>query len=93
MNSIDPVAMSVGVGERTLDADYLVVSLGARLAPELVTGLEEAGHNLYSLEGSVAVKTSSAQSGGVCPPLVNLSNANRRSREIGHEIRIVLSVQ
>ena len=56
VDSIDPVAMRVGVGGMTIDADYLVVSLGAQLAPERVPGLGEAGHNLYSLEGSVAVR-------------------------------------
>ncbi|MEE8465650.1 MAG: FAD/NAD(P)-binding oxidoreductase, partial [Dehalococcoidia bacterium] len=53
---IDPVAMRVEVGGKTIEADYMVVSLGARLAPELVPGLEEAGHNLYSMEGSIAVR-------------------------------------
>lgn len=58
VDSIDPVAMRVGVGGKTLDADYLVVSLGARLAPERVPGLRAAGHNLYYLEGSIAVRDS-----------------------------------
>ena len=53
---IDPLAMRVGVGRETIDADYLVVSLGAQLAPERVPGLMAAGHNLYSLEGSIAVR-------------------------------------
>lgn len=56
VDSINPVAMRVGVGGMTIDADYLVVSLGAQLAPERVPGLREAGHNLYSMEGSVAVR-------------------------------------
>lgn len=56
VDSINPVAMRVGVGGMTIDADYLVVSLGAQLAPERVPGLGEAGHNLYSMEGSVAVR-------------------------------------
>jgi sulfide:quinone oxidoreductase len=35
-----------------LDADYLVVSLGAELAPDTIPGLEEAGHNFYTLAGA-----------------------------------------
>ncbi|NQW21859.1 MAG: NAD(P)/FAD-dependent oxidoreductase [SAR202 cluster bacterium] len=56
VDSIDPVAKRVGVGGKTYDADYLVVSLGAQLAPDRIPGLSDAGHNLYSLEGSVAVR-------------------------------------
>ena len=56
VDSVDPVAMRVKVGGKTIDADYLVVSLGAQLAPERVPGLEKAGHNLYSMEGSVAIR-------------------------------------
>lgn len=33
-------------------ADYLVVSLGAELAPDAVPGLGEAGHNFYTLSGA-----------------------------------------
>ena len=55
VESIDPATKRVGVGGKIIDSDYLVVSLGAQLAPGKVPGLEEAGHNLYSLEGSIAV--------------------------------------
>lgn len=53
---IDPEKRVVSVGGSEVEADYLVVSLGARLAPEQVPGLAEAGHNLYSLEGATAVR-------------------------------------
>ncbi len=56
VSSIDPAATCVEVDGKKIDADYLVVSLGAELAPGSVPGLEEAGHNLYSLEGSIAVR-------------------------------------
>lgn len=59
---IDPGTRRVQLGERTsgdangsemeLDADYLVVSLGAELAPDTIPGLEEAGHNFYTLAGA-----------------------------------------
>jgi sulfide:quinone oxidoreductase len=55
---IDPIQRSVSVNGSALQADYLVVSLGAELAPEQIPGLTEAGHNLYSLEGATAIRDS-----------------------------------
>lgn len=37
-------------------AEFLVIALGAELAPEEVPGLSEAGHNLYTLEGATAIR-------------------------------------
>jgi sulfide:quinone oxidoreductase len=56
VKSIDPKQRTVDVNGEVLEADYLVVSLGARLAPEEVPGLAETGHNLYSLEGATAIR-------------------------------------
>ena len=53
---IDPDRKVVEVNGTELEADYLVISLGAQLAPEQVPGLAEAGHNLYSLDGATAVR-------------------------------------
>ena len=39
------------------DFDYLIVSLGAELAPESVAGFAEMAHNLYDLEGSRQIRT------------------------------------
>jgi len=52
VEKIDPETRRVTVSGETLDADYLVVSLGAELAPEAVPGLQEAGHNFYALTGA-----------------------------------------
>jgi sulfide:quinone oxidoreductase len=30
----------------------MIIALGADLAPELIPGLAEAGHNLYTLDGA-----------------------------------------
>ena len=49
VTSIDPEGKSVDVGGKTINADYMVVALGAQLAPEKVPGLEAEGHNLYSM--------------------------------------------
>lgn len=53
---IDPAHKAVTVNGATLDADYLVVSLGAELKPDLIPGLAVAGHNLYSVDGATAIR-------------------------------------
>ncbi|MDO8750694.1 MAG: FAD/NAD(P)-binding oxidoreductase [Dehalococcoidia bacterium] len=53
---IDPAQKSVQVDGKELKADFLVVSLGAQLAPESIPGLSQAGHNLYTLEGATAIR-------------------------------------
>jgi sulfide:quinone oxidoreductase len=49
VEKIDPAALRVTVAGEELEADYLIVSLGAELAPEIVPGLEKAGHGFYTL--------------------------------------------
>ncbi|OZA30096.1 MAG: pyridine nucleotide-disulfide oxidoreductase [Hydrogenophilales bacterium 17-61-9] len=53
---IDPLRRAVSVDGKVLIADYLVIALGAELAPDAVPGLAEAGHNLYSLAGAEAIR-------------------------------------
>jgi len=50
---IDPNSKTVETDSETIKADYLVIALGAKLAPELVTGLPEAGYNIYEWEGAL----------------------------------------
>ena len=52
IDEIDPLTRSVRVGGQNILADYIVVALGAELAPETVPGLAEAGHNFYTLDGA-----------------------------------------
>lgn len=52
VEKIDPEARQVTVAGETLHADYLVVTLGAELAPETVPGLQDAGHNFYTEVGA-----------------------------------------
>lgn len=61
VTSIDPKSRSVVVGDQTIESDYIVVALGADLRPDLVPGLEEAGHNLYSLEGATEIRDTREQ--------------------------------
>ena len=56
VDAIDPERKVVQVNGTNLEADYVVVSLGAQLAPEQFPGLEQAGHNLYTLEGATAIR-------------------------------------
>ncbi len=56
VETIDPAGRRVTVAGQTLAADYLVVTLGAELAPEIVPGLQEAGHNFYTLGGAESLR-------------------------------------
>ena len=51
-------------GARDLEADHLVVSLGAELAPETIPGLAEAGHNFYTLAGAESLRDALAEFDG-----------------------------
>jgi len=53
---IDPGTHTVWVDGRKLAGDYLIIALGAELAPETIPGLAEAGHNFYSLAGAEALR-------------------------------------
>ena len=55
VESIDPETRRVLVDGNQLEGEFLVVSLGAQLAPERIPGLAQAGHNLYSLEGATEI--------------------------------------
>lgn len=48
---IDVKRRTVTVGERELTYDYLIIALGAELAPDAIAGLEDV-HTFYHLEGA-----------------------------------------
>jgi sulfide:quinone oxidoreductase len=56
VEKIDPEARRVTVAGETLEADYLIVTLGAELAPETVPGLQDAGHNFYTQAGAEGLR-------------------------------------
>jgi sulfide:quinone oxidoreductase len=60
IEKIDPAGRAVTVTGEELVADYVIVSLGAELAPESVPGLESAGHNFYTLPGAESLRASLA---------------------------------
>jgi sulfide:quinone oxidoreductase len=53
---IDAQRREVGVDGTTLRGDYLIIALGAELAPETIPGLPQAGHNFYTLAGAEALR-------------------------------------
>jgi sulfide:quinone oxidoreductase len=53
---IEPEARRVTVDGKTLQAEHLVIALGAELAPETIPGLPEAGHNFYTLAGAESLR-------------------------------------
>lgn len=53
---IDPDKGEIEADGQTLAYDYLVLALGAEMAPEAIPGLAEAGHTFYTLEGTVKLR-------------------------------------
>ena len=51
VDEIDLDRKLVRTRSTTLGFDYLIISLGAQLAPDTVPGFDEMAHNLYTLEG------------------------------------------
>jgi sulfide:quinone oxidoreductase len=49
---LDPDGLSVDTTAGRLEADYMVIALGADLNPEAVPGFSETAHNLYDGEGA-----------------------------------------
>jgi sulfide:quinone oxidoreductase len=58
---IDPEARRVDVNGEELDADFLVVALGAETRPDLVPGLKEHAHDLYDAEAIPALAAALAR--------------------------------
>ena len=56
VHRIDPDKGYVEADGQSLAYDYLVVALGAELAPEAIPGLVEAAHTFYTLESTVRLR-------------------------------------
>jgi sulfide:quinone oxidoreductase len=56
ITKIDAGSREAVVNGRTLTGDFLIVALGAELAPETIPGLSGAGHNFYTLAGADALR-------------------------------------
>ena len=55
VEAIDPSRRVVTAGGREYTGDAVIVALGAELAPEIIPGLADGGHNLYTLSGASAI--------------------------------------
>lgn len=53
---IDLAAQRVETTAATLPFDYLVIALGAELAPETIPGLSETAHTFYTFDGSIKLR-------------------------------------
>ena len=55
VSHIDPAGHKVGVEGQEVSFDYLVVALGAELAPQATPGFQEAALNFYEADGAAKV--------------------------------------
>jgi sulfide:quinone oxidoreductase len=53
---INPAARQCVVNGAVLEGDYLIIALGADLAPQTIPGLPESGHTFYNLAGAEALQ-------------------------------------
>jgi len=62
--AIDLANRTVQTSAQALNYDYLIVALGAELAPEAIPGLADAAHTYYSLEGAAKLRDTLQTFGG-----------------------------
>ena len=58
---IDPQRREIEIAGETLAADAMVIALGAEYAPEAIPGLPQAGLNLYTMDGAIAIRDTLAR--------------------------------
>src|SRR3990170_6004296 len=72
VETLDPNSKTVRTTAGTLNADYVVVALGAERAPQSVPGFAEAALNLYETDGALKIRQALADfSGGRIVVLVS----------------------
>ena len=54
--AIDLANHTVQTSVQTLNYDYLIIALGAELAPEAIPGLAESAHTFYTFEGAMKLR-------------------------------------
>jgi sulfide:quinone oxidoreductase len=64
VRGIDLGTRRVETSAQALTYDYLVVALGAELAPEAIPGLAEAAHTFYTFDGAVKLRDALSAPGG-----------------------------
>jgi sulfide:quinone oxidoreductase len=53
---VEPAERRAVVNGRTIEADHVVVALGAEFTPQAVPGMADAGHTFCTLDGAVALR-------------------------------------
>lgn len=72
IRAIDVANRRVQLDRTAIAYDYLVVALGAELAPDLIPGLAEAADTFYSLDGATRLRTAlDAVTGGTVAVVVS----------------------
>ena len=54
--AIDLTNRRVQTSMQTMSYDYLIITLGAELAPEIIPGLAESAHTFYTLDGAAKLR-------------------------------------
>lgn len=101
---IDPKARAAYMGDQRIDADALVVALGAELAPEAIPGFQEHAFNVYAAQDIPRAAQALSEFGGgklvigifgapyKCPPapyeMALLINDSLKSRGINASIEV-----
>lgn len=62
--AIDLANRAVRMSAQTVNYDYLIVALGAELAPETIAGLAEGAHTFYTYEGAAKLGDALQNFGG-----------------------------
>ena len=60
VESIDLTSHSVRTSSRSMSYDFLIVSLGAELWPEMIPGLSEAAYTFYTFDGAIRAQGGAA---------------------------------
>ncbi|MBI4743391.1 MAG: NAD(P)/FAD-dependent oxidoreductase, partial [Actinobacteria bacterium] len=56
IEEISPQGNSIKTNKQNISYDYLVVSLGVELSPQIVPGLSQAAYNLYDLDVAIRLR-------------------------------------
>jgi len=56
ISKINAESRTITIDGREITGDAMIVSLGAELAPEAIPGLAASGHNLYTVQGAIAIR-------------------------------------
>ena len=62
--AIDLANRTVQTSAPTLNYDYLIIALGAELAPEAIPGLAESAHTFYTFDGAAKLRDALSNFGG-----------------------------